>query len=160
MKETTRDALDTASGTPAREVSQYLLQGDQRLEPHNDGVLSTSLREASETLHRLVSCIDQEQFTPEDRHEKTRGSMPSPTSLLALTDEQIIILERRVVYGRGTVETLATIDESGTLLLEERAGDDIRIIPIVTSAGQGRLREMLVEYAATRSSSHGRVKSP
>ena len=68
--------------------------------------------------------------------------MPSAVPLAA-SGEQTIILERRFIYGRGIVERRAILDERGALLIEERAGDTTRIIPIVTSAGQRRLHELL-----------------
>ncbi len=58
-------------------------------------------------------------------------------------DEQpIMVLERRFVYGRGFVEVRASLEE-GVLLLEERVGDQTRIIAITTGDGQQRLLALL-----------------
>lgn len=70
--------------------------------------------------------------------------MPSAVPLAA-SGEQPIILERRFISGRGIVERRAILDERGARLIEERAGDTTRIIPIVTSAGQRRLYELLAD---------------
>jgi hypothetical protein len=75
--------------------------------------------------------------------------MMSSTQRLAPGGERTILLERRFAYGYGIIETLATLDESGVLLIEERAGDETRIIPIVTSAGQRRFHDLLVARVAT-----------
>jgi hypothetical protein len=66
LRETIREALDTASGTPAREMYQFLLQVERRLGPHNDGLLLTYMREASEAMHSLMCRVDQEPSTPEE----------------------------------------------------------------------------------------------
>ncbi len=69
--------------------------------------------------------------------------MLSPHTLADLSSEQSIILEHRFVYGRGIAETLATLNENGALLIEERVGDETRIIAITTREGQRCLREFL-----------------
>ena len=60
----------------------------------------------------------------------------------APVDQYSLLLERRDVYGRGTVEVILHLDE-GVLLLEQRSADTSLLIPLISAQAKERLKLVL-----------------